>query len=126
MLRKMARDATHPQTRIKPHGERYGTERDGTEGRDCSGKSSSLRTDWKGFGQDHQEHVRWHRAGGQAAGQGLHMGAQEQRPIEGGALIEKQHRTSGPIPKFASARVTFRCELRNLRTTSNFMILVRF
>jgi len=35
-------------------------------------------------------------------------------------------RTSGPIPKFASARVTFRCELRNLRTTSNFMILVRF
>jgi hypothetical protein len=34
--------------------------------------------------------------------------------------------TSGPIPKFASARVTFRCELRNLRTTSNFMILVRF
>ncbi len=24
---------------------------------------------------------------------------------------------SGPIPKFASARVTFRCELRNLRTT---------
>jgi hypothetical protein len=33
---------------------------------------------------------------------------------------------SGPIPKFASARVTFRCELRNLRTTSNFMILVRF
>ncbi len=34
--------------------------------------------------------------------------------------------TSGPIPKFASARVTFRCELPNLRTTSNFMILVRF
>ena len=34
--------------------------------------------------------------------------------------------TSGPISKFASARVTFRCELRNLRTTSNFMILVRF
>ena len=33
---------------------------------------------------------------------------------------------SGPIPKFASARVTYRCELRNLRTTSNFMILVRF
>src|SRR5271157_1464617 len=33
---------------------------------------------------------------------------------------------SGPIPKFASARVTFRCELRNLRTTRNFMILVRF
>jgi hypothetical protein len=34
--------------------------------------------------------------------------------------------TSGPIPKFACARVTFRCELRNLRTTSNFLILVRF
>jgi hypothetical protein len=33
---------------------------------------------------------------------------------------------SGPIPKFASARVTFRRELRNLRTTSNFVILVRF
>jgi hypothetical protein len=30
------------------------------------------------------------------------------------------NRFSGPIPKFASARVTFRCELRNLRTTSNF------
>ena len=38
----------------------------------------------------------------------------------------QRRRTSGPIPKFASARVTFRCELRNLRTTSNFMILVRF
>jgi hypothetical protein len=34
--------------------------------------------------------------------------------------------SSGPIPKFASARVTFRYELRNPRTTSNFMILVRF
>jgi hypothetical protein len=37
-----------------------------------------------------------------------------------------KHAASGPIPKFASARVTFGCELRNLRTTSNFMILVRF
>ena len=37
----------------------------------------------------------------------------------------KRGTPSGPIPKFASARVTFRCELRNLRTTSNFMILVR-
>ena len=34
--------------------------------------------------------------------------------------------TCGPVPKFASARVTLRCELRNLRTTSNLMILVRF
>jgi hypothetical protein len=31
---------------------------------------------------------------------------------------------SGPIPKFVSARGTFRYELRNLRTTSNSMILV--
>ncbi len=29
---------------------------------------------------------------------------------------------SGPIPKFATTRGTFRCELRNLRTTSNSMI----
>src|ERR1700737_3763434 len=72
----------------EPHGERYGTERDGTEGRDCNGKSSSLRTDWKGLGQDHQEHVRWDFAGGQAAGQGLHVGAQKQRPTEGRALID--------------------------------------
>ena len=41
-------------------------------------------------------------------------------------LMPRSRRTSGPIPKFASAPVTFRCELRNLRTTSNFMILVRF
>jgi len=41
-------------------------------------------------------------------------------------LKMQQRRISGPIPKFASSRVTFRCELRNLRTTSNFMILVRF
>jgi hypothetical protein len=33
---------------------------------------------------------------------------------------------SGPIPKFVSVRGTFRYELRNQRTTSNFMILVRF
>src|SRR5437899_2498091 len=32
--------------------------------------------------------------------------------------------TSGPIPKFVSTRSTFRYELRNLRTTSNSMILV--
>src|SRR3984893_5290691 len=88
MLRRAERDAAHPQTRAKPHGERYGTERDGTEGRDCNGKSSSLRTDWKGLGQDHQEHVRWDFAGGQAAGQGLHVGAQKQRPTEGRALID--------------------------------------
>ena len=30
--------------------------------------------------------------------------------------------TSGPIPKFAITRGTFRCELRNQRTTSNSMI----
>src|ERR1700730_11829373 len=54
----------------------------------CNGKSSSLRTDWKGLGQDHQEHVRWDFAGGQAAGQGLHVGAQKQRPTEGRALID--------------------------------------
>ena len=35
-------------------------------------------------------------------------------------------RPSGPIPKFVSIRGTFRYELRNQRTTSNFMILVRF
>src|SRR6516162_7698427 len=32
--------------------------------------------------------------------------------------------TSGPIPKFVSTRGTFRYELRNLRTTSNSIILV--
>jgi hypothetical protein len=32
----------------------------------------------------------------------------------------------GPIPKFVSIRGTFRYELRNQMTTSNFMILVRF
>src|SRR5215475_6717471 len=32
--------------------------------------------------------------------------------------------TSGPIPKFASFRGTFSCELRNPRTTSNSMLLV--
>src|SRR5215831_21097892 len=34
--------------------------------------------------------------------------------------------TSGPIPKLVSTRGTFRYELRNLRTTSNSMILVPF
>jgi hypothetical protein len=34
--------------------------------------------------------------------------------------------TSGPIPKFVSTRDTFSYELRNLRTTSNFIILVPF
>jgi len=33
---------------------------------------------------------------------------------------------SGPIPKFVSTRGTFRYELRNQRSTSNFMIPVRF
>jgi hypothetical protein len=31
--------------------------------------------------------------------------------------------SSGSIPKFASARGTSRCELRNLTTTSNSIIL---
>jgi hypothetical protein len=35
-------------------------------------------------------------------------------------------RNSGPIPKFVSVRGTLKYELRNQRTTSNFMILVRF
>src|SRR5437660_875673 len=51
----------------------------GTEGRDRSGKKSSLRTNWKGFSQDHQEHVGRDCAGGQAQGQGLHVGAGEER-----------------------------------------------
>src|ERR1700732_4726319 len=88
MLRRAKRDAAHPQTRAKPHGERYGTERDGTEGRDCNGKSSSLRTDWQGFGQDHQKHVGRDGAEGQAAREGVHVGAQKQRPTEGRALID--------------------------------------
>ena len=33
---------------------------------------------------------------------------------------------SVPIPKFAHPRGTLRCELRNQRDTSNFMILVRY
>src|SRR5207253_5171313 len=36
------------------------------------------------------------------------------------------HRTSGPIPKFVSYCGTLVYELRNLRTTSNTMILVPF
>ncbi len=39
-------------------------------------------------------------------------------------LIAGSGPTSGPIPKFVSTRGTFRYELRNLRTTSNSMILV--
>ena len=35
-------------------------------------------------------------------------------------------RTSGPIPKLVRIRGTFRYELRNQRTTSNHLILVRF
>src|SRR4029077_20592544 len=35
------------------------------------------------------------------------------------------HDSSVPIPKFAHPRGTLRCELRNQRDTSNFMILVR-
>jgi len=43
-----------------------------------------------------------------------------------GALKSRyaQHATSGPIPKVVSTRSTLRYELRNLRTTSNSMILV--
>src|ERR1700682_5809823 len=33
-----------------------------------------------------------------------------------------KEQASGPIPKFATTRGTFSCELRNLRTTSNSMI----
>ena len=55
---------------------------------------------------------------------GFAKGADDGLIVTASALAQT-HR-SGPIPKFASARVTFRCELRNLRTTSNFMILVRF
>jgi len=36
------------------------------------------------------------------------------------------NRFSAPIPKFVSVRGTFRYELRNQKTTSNFMILMRF
>jgi hypothetical protein len=48
------------------------------------------------------------------------------RPLLHGSRAQTFGTTSGPIPKFAGARVTLWCELRNLRTTSNFMILVRF
>jgi hypothetical protein len=40
----------------------------GTEGRDRSGKKSSLRTNWEGFSQDHQEHVGGDCAGGTSSG----------------------------------------------------------
>ena len=36
-----------------------------------------------------------------------------------------QNHTSVPIPKFAHPRGPLRCELRNQRDTSNFMIVVR-
>jgi hypothetical protein len=39
------------------------------------------------------------------------------------AVVSKN--ASVPIPKFAHPRGTLRCELRNQRDTSNFMILVR-
>jgi hypothetical protein len=48
------------------------------------------------------------------------------QPQQHSKIATTRPKTSGPIPKFARARLTFRCELRNLRTTSNFMILVRF
>jgi hypothetical protein len=37
----------------------------------------------------------------------------------------RRPRTSGPIPKFVNARGILQYELRNLRTTSNSMNLVR-
>jgi hypothetical protein len=65
----------------------------------------------------------WHRASYQGR---LPLGFQPTTVSTRAMLKMQQRRISGPIPKFASSRVTFRCELRNLRTTSNFMILVRF
>ena len=52
----------------------------------------------------------------------------DQRIAEGLSRAARRYiiGTSGPIPKFASLCGTLVCELRNLRTTSNFMILVRF
>ena len=57
-----------------------------------------------------------------------HRGDATEAPTVSRGLLCRaaEEEASGPIPKFASARVTFRCELRKLRTTSNFMILVRF
>src|SRR6202011_3605106 len=69
--------------------ERYYGEKHGTERRDRSGKKSSLRTNWKGFSQDHQDHVGWDCAGGQAQGQGLHLGAGKERLLEERGLIEE-------------------------------------
>src|SRR5207253_751626 len=38
----------------------------------------------------------------------------------------RHHSASAPIPKFASFRGTLSCELRNQRSTSKYMFLVRF
>ena len=40
-------------------------------------------------------------------------------------MSRRPNETSAPIPKFASYRGEFDCELRNQRSTSNSMILVR-
>src|ERR1700674_3224784 len=69
--------------------------RNGTEGRDRSGKKGSLRTNWEGFSQDHQEHVGWDCAGGHAQGQGLHVGAGKERTAEERGLIEEANYGAG-------------------------------
>ena len=51
-------------------------------------------------------------------------GRRGRRRHDGGAVADVTGCTSGPIPKFASLCGTLVCELRNLRTTSNSMILV--
>ena len=58
-------------------------------GRGRRGKKRSLQTNRKGISQGHQEHVGWDCAWGQAQGEGLHVGAGEERTAEARGLIEE-------------------------------------
>ena len=76
---------------LKELGEfgRYHGVQNGTEGRGRRGKKRSLQTNRKGISQGHQEHVGWDCAWGQAQGEGLHVGAGEERTAEARGLIEE-------------------------------------
>src|SRR5437660_10283116 len=48
------------------------------------------------------------------------------KPLLRAGSARRSEVTSAPIPKFASLRGTLSCELRNQRSTSKYMFLVRF
>jgi hypothetical protein len=55
-------------------------------------RKRSLRTNWKGFRQGDQEHVGGDCVGGQAQGEGLHVGAGKERSLQERGLIEGANR----------------------------------